>query len=178
MTEWLDILTEQGEPTGERRPREDVHRLGLWHRTVHIWAFNPRGEVLLQQRSLAKDSYPGYWDTSAAGHISAGQTSLEAAQREFSEELGLFLAKDRFLWKAVFPEVHSFSKNHFLYLDQEFHDTYWVNLNPEEIECLKFESVEVSDLRWITPAQLWTDFEYKQENLVPHPESYALLRAC
>lgn len=48
-----------------------------------------KGEILLQQRSFHKDSYPGMWDSSCAGHISFGDNSLETCVKELEEELGI-----------------------------------------------------------------------------------------
>jgi len=44
--------------------------------------------VLLQKRSAEKESFPGMFDTSFAGHIQAGDDPLESAQRELREKLG------------------------------------------------------------------------------------------
>ena len=88
-TELLDILDQNGSPTGESKKREDVHQLGLWHRTVHLWILNSKGQLLLQQRSKTKDTNPNLWDISVAGHIEKGQTPIQAVLREAEEEIGL-----------------------------------------------------------------------------------------
>ena len=99
MEEYIDILNENGELTGEIRTKREVHELGLWHRAVHIWILNPKGELLLQQRAEQKENYGGYWDISAAGHVSAEETSIESALREIEEELGVEI-RERvdFIW--------------------------------------------------------------------------------
>lgn len=40
-------------------------------------------DILIQKREKNRVAYPGYWDISASGHVSAGESSLEAAQRVF-----------------------------------------------------------------------------------------------
>ena len=46
-----------------------VYVAGDWHRAAHVWLFcQATGELLLQQRAACKDSWPNYWDISAAGH--------------------------------------------------------------------------------------------------------------
>ena len=81
--ERFDIVDAAGAPTGETRPRSEVHALGLRHRAVHVWLLSPRtGELLLQRRADIKDSWPGRWDISSAGHLSAGESSLPTAMRE------------------------------------------------------------------------------------------------
>tara|TARA_R110001592_G_scaffold363372_2_gene686146 strand:- start:7660 stop:8172 length:513 start_codon:yes stop_codon:yes gene_type:complete len=69
--------------------RGEVHRLGLMHRSVHILVFNSDNELFIQKRSMLKDSNPGLWDSSAAGHVDAGEDYLACAKRELGEELGV-----------------------------------------------------------------------------------------
>ena len=70
-------------------PRSKVHGNNSRHRAVHVLVFNQKGEVFLQKRSWRKDRHPGLWDTSAAGHVLAGEEYDVAAQRELKEELGI-----------------------------------------------------------------------------------------
>ena len=72
MPEMLDIVDENGVPTGQSVPRTTAHAEGLRHRTSHVWIVrrkNGRVQVLLQMRCAAKDSYPGCYDISSAGHM-------------------------------------------------------------------------------------------------------------
>jgi len=70
-------------------PRGEVHGNNLRHRAVHILLFNAQNEVFLQKRSRWKDRHPLVWDSSAAGHVDAGEDYEHAARRELQEELGL-----------------------------------------------------------------------------------------
>ena len=75
MMEYLDLVDEKGNPTGEVVGRDRAHRDGFLHRTAHVWivrTLNGRTQILLQKRSLKKESFPGMFDTSSAGHIPAG----------------------------------------------------------------------------------------------------------
>ena len=90
--ELFDIVDENGNPTGDKVSRSEAHAKGIRHRTAHIWVIRDnegKKEVLLQKRALNKDSFPGKYDTSSAGHIQAGDEPLESALRELSEELGI-----------------------------------------------------------------------------------------
>ncbi len=78
-------------------PRAVVHGDNLLHRAVHILLFNEAGEVFLQKRSLLKDRHPGVWDSSAAGHVDAGEEYDAAADRELAEELGVECHLERIL---------------------------------------------------------------------------------
>ena len=37
MKEFLDIVDEKGQPTGEIVDRETAHAKGILHRTSHVW---------------------------------------------------------------------------------------------------------------------------------------------
>ena len=90
--EIFDIVDENGMPTGETVERKEAHRKGIPHRTSHVWLVRRHdGEVqiLLQKRCTTKDSYPGCYDISSAGHIPAGADFIPSALRELKEELGL-----------------------------------------------------------------------------------------
>lgn len=61
----------------------------LIHRSVCVLLFNAEGELYIQRRAMAKDTYPGQRDLSATGHVGVGETEDEAAVRELIEELGV-----------------------------------------------------------------------------------------
>ncbi len=88
--EIFDVVNDRDEVIGQKLRRE-VHRDGDKHRAVHVLVFNARGEVFLQKRSMAKDTYPGTWDSSSSGHLDCGEDYDSCAIREVREELGLHL---------------------------------------------------------------------------------------
>lgn len=59
------------------------------HPVVHLHLLRRDGSLYLQKRSLKKDFLPGLWDTAVGGHITYGETVMEALYRESAEELGL-----------------------------------------------------------------------------------------
>ena len=59
------------------------------HPVIHIHIIDRFSRIYLQKRSMCKDVQPGKWDTAVGGHVSFGESFLEAAYREASEELGL-----------------------------------------------------------------------------------------
>jgi isopentenyldiphosphate isomerase len=86
--ELFDVVNPRDEVIG-RATRREVHARGLLHRAAHVLVFNARGEVFLQKRSMAKDTSPGQWDSSASGHLDAGEEYDACAARELWEEIGL-----------------------------------------------------------------------------------------
>ena len=84
MAEILDIVDEEGIPTGEVVDRNIAHSLGILHRTAHVWLLREKDDniqVLLQKRSQNKDSFPDCFDISSAGHIPAGVDYISSALR-------------------------------------------------------------------------------------------------
>ena len=110
----------------------------LIHRAVHILVVNSDGLLLLQKRSLQKDTQPGKWDTSVGGHVGFGQSYEEAGLREAEEEIGLVL-KSRDLEHLYFSKIRNEveSENIETYLCR--HDGPFVP-QPEEIDELRFWS--------------------------------------
>ncbi len=81
--------------------RREVHANGWRHRAIHVFAFNKAGDLFLQKRSHLKDAHPGVWDSSAAGHLDAGESYASAVVRELEEELGIREREPE--WIATLP---------------------------------------------------------------------------
>jgi len=158
-------LTAEGHPTGTRKPKNEIHRDGDWHRAAHIWIIAPDGRFLLQRRSLRKENNPGLWDVSAAGHLSAGESASEAAVRETFEELGLQLdARDL---EFITTLRQSSTLNNNTYFDNEFHEIFIVRRDVD-VESLSLDQEEVAEVKWVS--ELRPDGTF-----VPHGEEYDLV---
>lgn len=70
-------------------PRKGIHKTDFLHRSAHIFLIDPSGSIWLERRAQNVDTYPGYYSSSAAGHIAHGESYLQGAQREALEELGI-----------------------------------------------------------------------------------------
>ncbi|KAL8137075.1 hypothetical protein V2J09_003076 [Rumex salicifolius] len=147
--ELFDVLTKTGEKTGVSKPRGDVHRDGDYHRAVHVWIYSESThELLLQRRSDCKDSWPGMWDISSAGHISAGDSSLVSARRELEEELGVTLPMDAF--ELLFVFLQECVINDGTFINNEYNDVYLVTtLAPIPLEAFTLQDSEVSAVKYI-----------------------------
>jgi isopentenyl-diphosphate delta-isomerase len=66
-----------------------VHLSGELHRAFSVFAFNERGELLLQRRALTKYHSGGLWTNSTCGHPRPGEATADAARRRLFEELGI-----------------------------------------------------------------------------------------
>lgn len=94
--ELFDIYDEHDRKIGTA-PRDEVHAKGYLHHSFHCWIVRdtPEGRhILFQKRQDSKDTFPGHFDITAAGHLSAGET-VEDAIREVEEELGIPVRMDQ-----------------------------------------------------------------------------------
>ena len=71
--------------------RAAVRPLGIATSAVHLIGLSPDGRHWVQLRSLAKANDPGLWDTLMGGMVPAGESVLNALERETWEEAGLRL---------------------------------------------------------------------------------------
>jgi 8-oxo-dGTP pyrophosphatase MutT (NUDIX family)/2-phospho-L-lactate transferase/gluconeogenesis factor (CofD/UPF0052 family) len=92
--ELIEALDIAGNTLPEAVSRAEAHRRGVWHRAVSIFVLNPRGEILIEQRSQHKDLFPGLYDI-PGGHVKPGQRPAEAALEELREEVDLTVEPSR-----------------------------------------------------------------------------------
>jgi 8-oxo-dGTP diphosphatase len=173
--EMIDVVDENGVPSGRAKPRSSIHRDGDWHRTVHVWLANGRGEVLFQKRSSAKESFPGVWDVSAAGHIESGETSAAAAIKELREELGIDVRPGdlRLLFSVKSALTHGSGS----FIDNEISDVYvvWLDIDKNDFHL---QASEVSDVRFVEVARLARlaqGAETRDTAFAPHEREYRRL---
>lgn len=169
MSERIEILHDDGTPTGASKLKPEVHRDGDWHRAAHVWIVTPSGFVLLQRRSLAKENFPGLWDVSAAGHLSFGETSVQAAIRETREELGLEISAGEL--RHIATTTESWRLNDETYLDNEIHEVFLVrkDVRPDEL-VLQIGEVDQAVLMHLDTFR--RHVENRDPSLVPHWEEY------
>ena len=148
--EMLDVVDEQGNPTGEVVTRERAHREGIRHRTAHVWIIRQKAgrlEVLLQKRSANKDSYPGCYDISSAGHIPAGADFLPSALRELQEELGVTVQAEALIYCGLRRLQFQKTFHGRLFKDNQVTKVYDLWLD-EAAERFTLQQEEVEEVRW------------------------------
>ncbi len=149
--ELLDIVDQNGIPIGKTVEREIAHREGIRHRTSHVWILRKHDEktqVLLQKRSISKDSYPGCYDISSAGHIPSGESFIESALRELKEELGVHAVADELLYcgRRQFEYHKTFHGKEFW--DNQVSNVYVLRRNIEYAELILQKS-EIDTVLWM-----------------------------
>jgi isopentenyldiphosphate isomerase len=167
--EIFDIIDENGNPTGKTVERSIAHAEGIRHRTAHIWIIrrkNGRTEILLQKRSRNKDSFPGKFDTSSAGHIQAGDEPLESALRELKEELGIHAVPEDLQFAGKFPISFAKEFHGKMFRDEEIAFVY-IYREPVNTAELVLQTEEVEEVQWF-------DLEEVYEQCGKHREIFCV----
>lgn len=144
MEELIDVLDENGNRTGEILAKEQIHKKGLCHKIVVIAIIDAKGNILIQQRSKNKSENPEKWDVSAAGHVSSGQTSIEAAIRETLEEVGIKVNEKELEYIFTYKDKENIREN---YIDNQIYDCYIVRKEKIELEKIKIQESEVEQVK-------------------------------
>ncbi|MFW6137708.1 MAG: NUDIX hydrolase [Spirochaetota bacterium] len=173
--EYFEVCSEDGSYAGTNAPRDVVHSQGLWHKTAHVWIYNSLGEILFQKRAIHKDSHPGLWDVSAAGHLQIGEPPETAAVREVWEELGLDIDVDELIYfdNKNFTLISQGGR----FIDREVTWVYLyryeggvVSLNPDEQEVSGLMLMETTRVKKMLEDPQW------RKQFVPHrPEYYSAI---
>ncbi|SFU74599.1 Isopentenyldiphosphate isomerase [Pustulibacterium marinum] len=171
MEEFVDILDVHGNYTGKTCSKAHAHLNGYFHPTAHIWFYTKNGEILIQKRAYNKDTFPGLWDISVAGHISAGESLETGALREIQEEIGLHIHKEELRKIGVFKKEHQFSEK---FIDAEFNHIYIAELKVS-FESLSRQIEEVEALKLFPIKEFETIINSNDyQEFVPHPKTYYL----
>ncbi len=173
--EYIDVLDENGLPTGRTASRQEVHQKGLWHRAILVAIVDKNNRVLIQQRSANKEKYPNKWDISVAGHVSSGYDSLNAVYAEVMEEIGTQIPSDidlsDFRYVTSFRDQRKVS-DHFI--ENQFYDLFLLKLSIpstdlelqlEEVQAIDyknpFQLKQMKDSGLFHPRDEWIDIIYK-----------------
>lgn len=167
----IDALDEEGNPTGAKMTKQEIHLGGVWHRAALVWIYNSKGEILLQLRAKDKDSFPGLLDISAAGHVDSGETPETAAIREIEEEIGLKVQSENILLidkrtvSVPIPEIG--------WQNNEIDYVYLYKFK-DDIDVLSMLDGEVEELVWIDADDLLREISdpILSQGYVPHGDYY------
>lgn len=140
--------------------------------------------MLVQRRAAAKDTWPGRLDITAAGHLAAGEDTLDGL-RELEEELGLSPNPERLAPLGTRRIEQDISQG----CDREFQDIFLLNddtppeklrLQEEEVEAIirvslgdveRLEDGETVHVREWNGAEE-TSSQIAAEDFVPNEDGY------
>ncbi|MEY8394186.1 NUDIX domain-containing protein [Lachnospiraceae bacterium 45-P1] len=179
--ELLDVLDENGKPSGLVRERTMVHLRGDYHRTSHVWVVRRRMdgkyELLLQKRSAAKDSFGGCYDISSAGHIPAGGDYRESAVRELFEELGILADAKELRFIGFHEGRYEGTFNGRLFKNHE-KSAVFLYEKPVEESAFTLQESEVESVLWMELHEIEQAVREKRPDFCLFHDEIELLISC
>lgn len=147
--ELLEVVDENGVSTGRFEKREIVHDTQLFHNEIALWIIDKENmKVLVQRRSKYKKQNPNKLAL-CAGHVVAGETILEALEKEAQEEIGINI--NNFKVKEVLKIKRQEKRNHcFSY--------HFAIIESIPIESYKIQEEELSEV-------FYMDYETLKEKI-------------
>lgn len=139
--ELWDIYDAERQKTGRTIKRGTAFAKGDLHVVIHVCIFNSNGEMLIQQRQSFKDMYPDMWDISVGGSALAGETSVQAAEREILEEIGYELKLNG-------------KRPHFTVNFEYGFDDFYLVQSVIDISALTLQYEEVKSVRWASREEI------------------------
>lgn len=155
-TDEVVLVDEQNQVLGTM-PKSEVHGAKTpLHRGFSLFLFDRKGQLLLQQRSSKKKTWPLVWSNSVCGHPALNESNVEAAQRRLLFELGIHALH----LEEVAPYRYSFVRDGVM--ENEICPIL-VGFSDEEP---KLNREEVEATRWVE----WKDF---LEEIKTKPGTYS-----
>jgi isopentenyldiphosphate isomerase len=151
----IDAVDQTDAPIGVIR-RNEVFTKHVSFRVVHDLVFNSRGELLIQQLASTRTRHAGFWGSSVAAYLFAGESYHAAAERRLAEELGIHGVPLRYIGKTSMEDDGSYK---FIAVFTATHDGPF-NFDRNHIERLEFlpghviHELQASGLRKFTPTFL------------------------
>ena len=116
-----------------------------------------------------KDS-PNKWDYSVAGHISAGENSLQALLKECSEEIGVKIDPKNI--EFLFNTKRQVVLNNGTHIINHFNDIYLITMDLDSTK-IRIQPEEVAETRFVHYKELEKMIKNKTLDFVEHEEEYA-----
>lgn len=160
--EYIGVLDCNGQPTGRSFVRGSGAVLGKgeYVGAVTICIFNKEGKLLIQQRAADKASWPGLWDISVGGAMTAGESPQVSAMREVQEELGLTVDLEGVRPSLVTTFSNGFTYTFIVHMDVKLEDLV---LQKEEVQAADFADLPkvlkmIEDESFIWYRKSWVEY--------------------
>jgi isopentenyl-diphosphate delta-isomerase len=152
------LVDEQNQEMGTA-DKDGIHTQSTpLHRGFSLFLFNSKNELLLTQRALNKQTFPGIWTNTVCGHPGPGESNVEAARRRLKEELGI---KELVKIEEVAPYKYKFTDQNGIVENENCPILVgYADLKPHP------NPQEVADWKWIK----WEEF---LQEIKENPQKYS-----
>jgi len=158
--------------------RKDAHKTGAWHRAIGIWLYNCKGEVLLQRRSAEKDSNPLRWQSSAAGHVTSGDTVEETVIKEVAEEVGITISESDLELVTVTCEIETGETEKFGKIDDREYRFVYIAKTDKTLGEFNFNTHEVCEIKFTPFHEALDAIDRKDPDVCPLSKGHVALVRC
>jgi isopentenyldiphosphate isomerase len=163
MAEYWDLYDKNKNKLERVAKRGEKLNAGEYHLVVNVWIKNEKDEFLISRRSPNK-SHPLMWECTG-GSVLKGETSLEGALRETSEELGITLDKK----DAIFIG----RANRYYPNCSDILEVWLFNVDTTKTEKIKIQLEEVENAKWASVDEIKEIYE--KDNFLVNPYFESIL---
>lgn len=159
--ELFDLYDKQMNKLDKQMIRGESNNPGEYHLVVHIWIRNSNKEYLIQQRNKLDDIIPYQWAITG-GAVLSGETSIEGAIRETSEEIGITLHPSE-LQRVTRYFIEHDKSNYItdLYLVEKDIKLEDCRLDPKEVRAVDYKTM--SEIRTMIQQNTFWNYEHLME---------------
>lgn len=152
--ELFPIVNAKDEIIGKILRREAHKSPDVIHRAVTVLVFDHGGRILIQKRTMTKDTSPGCWSHSVGGHVGYDEDYLSVAVRETKEEIGINVRPEKFEFLGKMITVAPWEKEMTHVYKYVAGDG--INLKPSKDEVSELKFVDIKNLKKMLKAEEWT----------------------
>jgi isopentenyl-diphosphate Delta-isomerase len=131
------------------------HLIGLRHGTAHLMltVVDPDERILVQVRSMQKNTSPGRYDLPVAGHVDGLQGYEDTLRKETREEIGLDIDRLTHL-RDLGGYLDCNNEGEGFFANCEYHRVFSAALDPALLSTLVPQPCEVASLLLFPPNEL------------------------
>ncbi|MGM0440071.1 MAG: NUDIX hydrolase [Chlamydiota bacterium] len=141
--ELLDIVDDDDRVVGTKTKKKVYDDKMKNFRVINAFLFSTHGRLWIPRRHPEKSLFPLHLDASVGGHVTSGETYLQAFERELQEELNLSLSELQYKEIATLTPANKVSA---------FMKVYMINF--EEHCAINYNNQDIIEGLWMTPDEV------------------------
>lgn len=158
----VELVDPDGNTIGETSVEEAHTPPGRLHRAFSVMLFDEDDRVLLQQRALTKNRFPGLWANTCCSHPLAGEDIALSAIKRVDEELHLRIEELREVGTFTYQALDGHGA-----AEHEFDHVLIGKIGADAHLTAKPEADEIEQLKWVQYSELVADHEANPERYAP-----------
>jgi isopentenyl-diphosphate delta-isomerase len=178
MKEELVVLVDEFDTPIGTMPKSEVHgEKTPLHRAFSCFLFNSKGQLLLQQRSSAKKTWPLIWSNSCCGHPLPNELRIDAVLRRLDDELNIqsvydvhMVAKYRYCFSRFGVMENEICPIFVGFYDYETEPDY----NPDEVEDTKWINFDDFVIETENNPQDWSEWCVEETQILKNDAEFRL----